>query len=93
MRQTVSRTSGLPHERSAWVFARPQNVVLFTQLDQVTSYLIKLIGFIIKLDLLNPSHLEHVKSLICNPASHHPAGQLAGLSMLHRNSSRLSCTK
>ena len=28
----------------------------------------RLNGPIIKLDLLNPSHLEHVKSLICNPA-------------------------
>ena len=38
--------SGLPHERSAWVFARPQNVVLFTRLDQVTGYLIKLVCFV-----------------------------------------------
>ena len=28
----------------------------------------RLNGPIVKLDLLNPSHLEHVKSLICNPA-------------------------
>ena len=37
---------GLPHEGSAWVFARPKNIALLAQEDQFTGDLIQLICFV-----------------------------------------------
>ena len=44
-KQTFKR-SGLPHEGSAWVLTRPQEIVCLAEGDQLTGYAIKLICFV-----------------------------------------------
>ena len=54
----------LPHERSAWVFARPQNVVPLTELDQITGYLIKLVCFINSDSLFQGEPRQTIRMLV-----------------------------
>ena len=46
------KRSGLPHEGSAWVLTRPQEIVCLAKGDQLTGYTVKLICFVDSLLLL-----------------------------------------